>query len=156
MSLQRNPAKAFLVDIETGRHLEFRFNPSELNEEKSTSYAQQKVPGRSHPRYHFVTGDARKLSFKIDLYGDNVVSEISFLNSLLYPSVRSGSAKTCPHAVQLLGYGDMYVDVMWRVMSIKDKLTQFDSATLTPTRAEVEISLEQFVERSIAASEVAR
>ena len=156
MSLQPNAeGKAILVDCETGGFLQFRFAPSVLNGEKSTTYAQQKVPGRSHPRYQFVTGEARKLTIKADLYGSNVVSELSFIQSLLYPSARNGRAKTCPHAVQLLGYGSMYENVIWRVTSVKDEIKLFDKS-LNPIQAEVEIAMEEFVERSIISSEVLR
>ena len=57
----QQPLTAYLVDTITRERLAFQYNPNEIVDSKSTTYATLVVPGMSHPRYQYVAGDARNI-----------------------------------------------------------------------------------------------
>ncbi len=55
--------KAYLVDAATRERLEFQYNPSEVADDKVANYADIRIPGISHPKHQFISGDNRRISF---------------------------------------------------------------------------------------------
>jgi phosphoribosylformylglycinamidine synthase len=98
----------YLVDVVTRESLEFQYNPDDITDEKSTDFATIKVPGMSHPRYQFVAGEARKISFKLSLFKGPVKRKVAWLQSLLYPQHEKTMLKNAPHKV-LFFFGDLYL-----------------------------------------------
>ena len=154
MNWDQKNITAFLVDIETGETLDFQYNPSEITDEKSTTYASIKIPGMSHPRYQYISGEPRRISFKIQLFKGPVRENVAWLRSLLYPEHSGAMLKNAPHQV-LLVFGDLYPDLVCIVKQVKARFFQmFDRDTLLPQRAEVDLVLEEFVEKSVNCKEV--
>jgi len=146
--------KGYLVDAETNERLEFQYNPSAITDEKSTSYAAIKIPGMSHPRYQYVSGEPRRISFKIELFKEDVKQKALWLQSLQYPEHSGSMMKNAPHRVILI-FGDLYPGVTCIVKQVKVRFfSLFDQENLKPLRAEVDISLEEYVDESINFSEV--
>jgi phage protein U len=75
----QKPLTAYLVDAVTRERLAFQYNPNDIVDSKSTSYATLVVPGMSHPRYQFVAGDARKISFTVSFYQKDVQKQVAWL-----------------------------------------------------------------------------
>ena len=152
-----NPVKeqqAFLVDLETGERLAFQFNPSEITDEKSTAYAAIRIPGMSHPRYQFIAGEPRRVSFQIQLFKGPVKQNVAWLQSLCYPEHAGSMLQNTPHKVMLV-YGDLYPDLIGVVRQVKARYFDlFDRDNLLPQRAEVDIAIEEVVERSVDFSEI--
>lgn len=139
----------FIIDVETGDNFDFQYNPSEFIDDKSTAWAAVKVPGMSHPRYQFVSGEARSISFKVHLFKGPVKKKVDWLRSLLYPEHAGTMLKHAPHKV-LLVVGDLYPGVQCIVRQVKARyFGLFDRATLAPQRAEVDVVLEEYVETSV-------
>ncbi len=144
----------FLLDVETGERLMFQFNPSEIVDDKSTAYATVRIPGMSHPRYQFVAGEPRKISFQIKLFKGPVAKNVAWLRSLCYPEHAGTMLKNAPHKVMLV-YGDLYPGVVGILKQVKARyLGLFDRDSLLPQQAEVDIAFEEVVDRSIDFSEV--
>jgi len=76
MAWDRQPIKGYLVDADTGERLEFQYNPNNISDEKSTSYAAIKIPGMSHPRYQYVAGEPRRIVFKIEFFKGPVKQKV--------------------------------------------------------------------------------
>lgn len=81
---QKQPVTAYLVDVVTRERLAFQYNPNDIVDSKATTYATLVVPGMSHPRYQYVAGDARKISFTASFYSGDVQQQVAWLQSLLY------------------------------------------------------------------------
>lgn len=145
---------AFLVDIETGDYLDFQYNPHEITDDKSTSFATIKIPGMSHPRYQFVAGEARKLNFKLQFFKGPVRENVAWLQSLLYPEHAGTMLKNAPHKVLLI-FGDLYPGVTCVVRQVKARFFNlFDRDSLLPQQAEVDLSLEEYIDESVNYAEV--
>lgn len=144
----------YLVDVVTRERLEFQYNPDEITDEKSTDFATIKVPGMSHPRYQFVAGEARKISFKLALFKGPVKEKAAWLQSLLYPQHEKTTLRNAPHKV-LFFLGDLYPGVMCIVRQVRTRyFHMFDSETLLPQHAEVDMMLEEIVAKSVDYTEV--
>ncbi|MFW6162590.1 MAG: hypothetical protein ACODAJ_07445, partial [Planctomycetota bacterium] len=61
MSFDPDTIKGYLIDVDGYGDLEFQYNPSEVIDEKATMFAAIRVPGMSHPRYQYVSGEPRKI-----------------------------------------------------------------------------------------------
>ena len=154
MSWDKQPIKGYLVDADTGDRLEFQYNPNNISDEKSTSYAAIKIPGMSHPRYQYVAGEPRRIVFKIELFKDSVKQKVDWLRSLQYPEHAGSMLKNAPHRVILI-FGDLYPGVTCIVRMVKARyFGLFDQTNLAPQRAEVDITLEEVVDQSVNWSEV--
>jgi hypothetical protein len=154
MPWEQKQISGYLVDVDTGERLEFQHNPSDISDEKSTDYAAIKIPGLSHPRYQYVAGEARRISFKIELFKGPVKEQVHWLRSLLYPEHAGTMLKNAPHRVLLL-FGDLYPGVLCVVRQVKVRYFHlFDRDSLLPQHAEVEIVLEEYVEESVNWQEV--
>ena len=147
---------AYLVDVDTGERMEFQYNPNEITDEKSTDFATIKVPGMSHPRYQFVAGEARRITFKVSFFKGPVKEKVAWLQSLLYPEHAKTMLKNAPHKV-LLFLGDLYPGTMCVVRQVRARyFHMFDRDSLLPQHAEVELTLEEIVQKSVSYSEVRR
>lgn len=145
---------AYIVDIETGDYLDFQYNPHDITDDKSTSFASIKIPGMSHPRYQYVAGEPRKISFKISLFKGPVKESVDWLKSLLYPEHAGTMLKNAPHRVMLI-FGDLYPSLLCIVRQVKVRFFNlFDRDTLLPQQAEVDIVLEEYVDESMDFGEV--
>jgi hypothetical protein len=154
VSWDKQPIKGYLVDADTGDRLEFQYNPNNISDEKSTSYAAIKIPGMSHPRYQYVAGEPRRIVFKIELFKDSVKQKVDWLRSLQYPEHAGSMLKNAPHRVILI-FGDLYPGVTCIVRMVKARyFGMFDQTNLAPQRAEVDITLEEYVDQSGNGSEV--
>ena len=154
MAWDQQPFKGYLVDADTGERLEFQYNPNSISDEKSTDYATIKIPGMSHPRYQYVAGEPRRIAFKVELFKGPVKQKVDWLRSLQYPEHAGTMLKNAPHRVLLI-FGDLYPGVTCIVRQVKARFFGlFDRDNLLPQRAEVDIVLEEYVDRSINWSEV--
>ncbi|MHB0998522.1 MAG: CIS tube protein [Armatimonadota bacterium] len=146
----------YLVDVVTRESLEFQYNPDEITDEKSTDFATIKVPGMSHPRYQYVAGEARRITFKLSFFKGDVKKKVTWLQSLLYPEHEKTMLRTAPHKV-LFFFGDLYSGVPCIVRQVRVRyFHMFDQANLLPQHAEVDIVLEEIVNKSVSYSEVRR
>lgn len=145
-----------LVDVVTHESLQFQYNPDEISDEKSTDFATIKIPGMSHPRYQYVAGEARKITFKLVFFKGPVKEKIAWLQSLLYPQHDKTILKSAPHKV-LFFLGDLYPGVLCIVRQVRARyFHMFDLDNLLPQHAEVEMTLEEIVQKSVSYNEVRR
>jgi hypothetical protein len=150
------PITAYLVDTVTRERLAFQYTPSDIVDSKSTTYATVVVPGMSHPRYQYVAGDARKISFTATFFKGDVQRQVAWLRSLLYPTHQGTMLKQAPHPV-LFFFGELYPGLPCLVREVRAHYAYlFDPTTLQPQRADVEITLEELVQQSVNAREVRR
>ena len=147
------PERAHLIDLITGESLEFQYAPPELNDDKSTAYSEAKVFGWSHPRQQYNAGGARTLQFKLEFYGTNTMPRVRWLQSLLYPEYENGNIVNGPHRVKLV-FGGQYEAETWTVTAVKAKAFDRFTRELIPMRAELDITLTEYVERSVDYREV--
>jgi len=144
------------VDVVTRESLEFQHNPDEITDEKSTDFATIKVPGMSHPRYQYVAGEARRITFKVSFFKGPVKKKVAWLQSLLYPQHEKTMLKNAPHKV-LFFFGDLYPGTLCVVRQVRARyFHMFDRDSLLPQRAEVELTLEEIVPKSVSYTEVRR
>ena len=146
----------YLVDAVTRESLEFQYNPDQILDEKGSDFAAIKVPGMSHPRYQYVSGEARVIAFKLTFFKGPVREKVAWLRSLLYPEHEKTMMKTAPHKV-LFFFGDLYDGTPCIVRQVRARyFHMFDRDSLLPQHAEVEIVLEEMVSRSVSCGEVRR
>lgn len=146
----------YLVDVVTRESLEFQYNPDEIADEKGADFATIKVPGMSHPRYQYVAGEARRITFKLMFFKGPVKKKVTWLQSLLYPAHEKTMLKTAPHKV-LFFFGDLYAGVPCIVRQVRVRyFHMFDQTNLLPQHAEVDMTLEEIVSKSVSYSEVRR
>ena len=144
----------YLVDVVTRKKMSFQYNPDEINDEKSTDFATIKVPGMSHPRYQYVSGEARKISFKLVFFKGPVKKKVAWLQSFLYPQHEKTMLKNAPHKV-LFFFGDLYTGTLCIVRQVRVRyFHMFDKDNLLPQHAEVEITLEEIVQKSVSYKQV--
>ena len=154
MGWDQKEIKGYLVDVDTGERLEFQHNPNDIGDRKSTAYAAIKIPGMSHPRYQYVSGEPRRIAFKIELFKGPVKQKVHWLRSLLYPEHAGTMLKNAPHRVLFI-FGDLYPGVLCVVRKVKARyFHMFDRNNLLPQHAEVDIVLEEYVDESVNYSEV--
>ncbi|MHB9038479.1 MAG: hypothetical protein ACYC64_17645 [Armatimonadota bacterium] len=156
MSQDVKKTTGYLVDVVTRESLAFQYNPDEITDDKSTDYATIKVPGMSHPRYQFVSGEARKIAFTVVFFKGPVKQKVAWLQSLLYPQHEKTMLKSAPHKV-LFFLGDLYPGTLCIVRQVRAHyFHMFDKDSLLPQHAEVELALEEIVPKSVSFSEVRR
>ena len=144
----------YLVDVVTRERLEFQYNPDEITDDKSTDFATIKIPGMSHPRYQYVAGEARRITFKVSFFKGPVKEKVAWLQSLLYPHHDKTMLKNAPHKV-LFFFGDLYPGVICIVRQVRVRyFHMFDTDTLLPQRAEVDLALEEIVQKPVGYKEV--
>jgi hypothetical protein len=146
----------YLVDVVTHESLSFQYNPDEIADEKGADFASIKVPGVSHPRYQYVAGDARRITFKLTFFKGPVKEKVTWLQSLLYPQHDKTMLKNAPHKL-LFFFGDLYTGVTCIVIQVRVRyFHMFDQTNLLPQHAEVDITLEEIVDKSVSYREVRR
>lgn len=156
MRLNLKKTTGYLVDVVTRESLEFQYNPDEVSDDKSTDFATIKIPGMSHPRYQYVAGEARKIAFKLVFFKGPVKQKVAWLQSLLYPQHDKTMLKNAPHKA-LFFLGDLYPGVLCIVRQVRARyFNMFDTENLLPQHAEVEMTLEEIVQRSVSYTEVRR
>ena len=144
----------YLVDVVTRESLTFQYNPDEITDEKSTDYATIKLPGMSHPRYQFVAGEARKIAFKLVLFKGPVKKKVAWLQSLMYPQHAKTMLMNAPHKV-LFFFGDLYPGTICIVRQVRVRyFHMFDKDNLLPQHAEVDLTLEEIVSKSVSYMEI--
>lgn len=144
----------YIVDVVTRESLEFQYNPDEISDEKSTDFATIKVPGMSHPRYQYVAGEARRITFKVSFFKGPVRDKVAWLQSLLYPQHEKTMLKNAPHKT-LFFFGELYQGTLCVVRQVRTRyFHMFDKDNLLPQHAEVELTLEEIVAKSVSYTEV--
>ena len=155
MRQDRTEDQGGLVDTESGTRVMFDFNPNQIQDEKSTEFAEINIPGMSHPRLQFTNGGSRTLSFVIQLhYGatDDVPKTIKTLQSWLYPEYEGEKLKK-PPAKLLLIFGNSWPDEQWVLRSCNVQNKRFDK-NLNCIAADVDIELVEFIEKSRSAGDL--
>lgn len=154
MRIELKKTTGCILDVVTHERLDFQYNPDEITDEKSTDFATIKVPGMSHPRYQYVAGEARRITFKLVFFKGPVKQKVAWLQSLLYPKHEKTMLKNAPHKV-LFFLGDLYPGVMCIVRQVRARyFNLFDSDSLLPQHAEVDLTLEEIVQKSVDYTEV--
>ena len=144
-----------IVDVETGRRVEFDLNPEPIEDTKETEFAGIAIPGMSHPKIQFTGGGERRLSFTVVLhYGatDDVPSKIRQLQSWQYAEYSGGRLTKGPSRL-LVVFGDTWPDEQWVMTSCNVTCQRFDKK-LGCIYAEVAIELLQFITDSVDAKDV--
>lgn len=150
---QAQPVKGCLVDVVDGSRLEFQFNPDNISDNKETNIGEIRIPGRSHPRYQFVSGERREISFKLEFFKvPDLKTKVKWLQSLQYPTHAGTILQRAPHKV-LFVFGTLF-NLTCLVKTVKARFFQMFDLQLEPERAEVDIVLWEDVENSIGPSEV--
>ncbi len=150
MEWGKDPISGYLVDLANNERLEFQYNPSTISDSKSTEYATIKIPGMSHPRYQYVSGGPRQINFKLELFMKEVKKNVDWIWALQYPEHEGTMLKNAPHRV-LLVVGDLYSGIECVVKQVRVQyFGLFDPASLLPQRADVDLSLEEFVNESVS------
>lgn len=142
--------KGFLVDTVTGERLTFQYNPETFDITKQPKWATIEVPGLSNPKYQYVGGGEKKISFKLDFYrapgmtGDKIAKILDFLESLTYPDygIKAGSNfEKGAHPV-LFNFGKFFQNFRCFVSNYKATPEYlFEPKTLLPLKASVELEL---------------
>ncbi|MBI5788783.1 MAG: hypothetical protein HZA78_08025 [Candidatus Schekmanbacteria bacterium] len=139
----------YFVDAETRERLEFQYNPSEIGDDKSSQFADIKIPGISHPKYQFVAGGARQITCKLFFFKGDVKKQVAWLQSLLYPEHSGTLLKSAPHRVVFI-FGELYPGIVCIVRNVKVRyFNLFDQNSLAPQQAEVDVTLDEWVETSV-------
>ncbi|MFQ5647251.1 MAG: hypothetical protein ACE5GM_09995 [bacterium] len=133
----------YIVDVTTRERLEFQYNPDEINDSKSASYADIRIPGISHPRHQFIAGGARQIRFSLFWFKGEVKEKVAWLQSLLYPEHSGTALKSPPHRVIFI-FGDLY-EITCIVRQVKVRYKSIFSGDLIPQLAEVDIVLEETI-----------
>ncbi len=140
--------KAYLVDVETRERLEFQFNPSEINDGKTVRYAEIAIPGISHPRHQYVAGGNRRITFTLFFFKGDVKRKVAWLQSLMYPEHSGTTLKSPPHRVIFI-FGELYPEIVCIVRNVKARyFNLYDSESLTPQQAEVDVVLDEWTDES--------
>jgi len=150
----KTPIQGCLVDADGEGYLEFQYNPSEVLDQKGTMFAAIRVPGMSHPRYQYVSGEPRKIVFRLNFFKGPVRERVTWLQSLLYPEHAGTMLEHAPHRV-LLVFGDLFPGVLCIVRQVKARFHGlFEPETLLPQQADVDVVLEEYIDESVGVSEV--
>ena len=133
----------------------FIYNPTEIGDEKGSNYAQLNPIGRSHPVYHFMNGEAREITFTIELndrylkYG-SLELYIDRIRKFQYPTVIGGNVKKGPPVVKFV-LGQLFFDaIIINTGVIRKQWTRFGFLQ----RAEIDLTLNQITNRNVNATDV--
>jgi len=104
-----------------------------------------------HPKYQFISGDNRRISFKLFFFkghgteGD-VKKQVAWLQSLLYPEHSGTMLKSPPHRVIFI-FGELYPGIVCIVRQVKVRyFSLFSQNSLAPQQAEVDIVLDEHID----------
>jgi len=108
----------------------------------------------SHPRYQYMAGKPRKISFNLLFFKGPVKKSVDLAAVALVPRTRRNDAQKRPHYV-LFMFGDLYSGVLCVVRQVKARFFyMFDCDSLLPQHAEVDVLLEEYIDESVDYSEV--
>lgn len=115
--------KAYMKNLATGGVFEFLFNPEGWDIDREVNYSEIKSPGSSYPKFQYVNGGAKTISFDLFLYGNNGECEkcINFLESFL--PVEDSKSKFAKPPLMLFAFGIMIKKCI--VTGYKRKHTMF-------------------------------
>ena len=81
---------------------------------------------------------------------------VNWLQSLLYPEHSGNVLKSPPHRVIFI-FGELYPEVVCILRNIKNRyFGLFDQESLAPQQAEIEVLLEEWIDRTVSYSEIRR
>ena len=144
-----------IVEVESGKRVEFDLNPEEFDDTGDTEYASIEIPGMSNPKLQYTGGGERTLSFTAYLhYGatEDVPSAIRQLQSWRYAEYTNGRLNN-PPPLLLIVIGDTWPDEQWVLRSCPVTRKRFDKE-LHCIYATVELEFVQFINESIDAKDV--
>jgi hypothetical protein len=130
-------------------------NPEKISDEEGNDYARIKVPGMSHPRYQFISGEARIIRFTLEFSWSAdptaIRRTVMWLKSLKRP-VGGVTPNRRPPAICMLIFGLLYRGTKVVFTDVKAEFKElFDPWALYPLRATVEMVAEEWVEESMNA-----
>jgi hypothetical protein len=132
--------KGYIENLVNGVKYSFQYNPEEIGDKQSITFAQIKSPGISYPRYQFVSGEAREINFDLFVDGmehtNGVQTWLTFFAGIM-PWTNSNNQFSAPCPI-LFAFGTMVRKCL--IQSIDTKYTMFD-ANLNPIRATFTLSL---------------
>ena len=133
--------KGYLKNLSTNKIKKFLFNPSTVNTKRTVGYAVLSSPGCSYPKFQYLDGGQKTISFELFLHGTKgeVQSYITFLEGLLPKEDSSAKFKKPPEV--LFAFGNFIdkcilldIDIGYEAYRVKDK-------ELVPTQAKVKLNL---------------
>jgi len=146
--------RGYLIDVDGGGDMDFQYSPSEVVDDKATLFAAIRIPGMSHPRYQFVSGEPRKIVFRLRFFKGPVRERVAWLQSLLYPEHAGAMLDHAPHRV-LFVFGELFPGLLCIVRQVKARFHGlFEPGTLLPEQADVDIALEEYIDESVEVWEV--
>lgn len=148
--------RGWLYNEATGERLEFQYNPV-VQDRKGTQYERHRVPGLSHPVLHFVAGEARTVSFRLDMRaeeGRDILRDVRWIQSLQYPTWAEGQLQEAPPLVVLvLGRSFTFRGV---VVSVDVTYSQWSPDFTELQAATVQVGMEEYVPESVSMDDVLR
>lgn len=146
--------KGIMVNYENLEdHIEFQYNPAQIQDDKSTEYAALAVHGRSHPLYQFSSGSERLISFTAEIHGSAawVDKFIRFSRSFMYPKKSAGNIRSGPDRV-MFSMGDVQVIAVMRQCNVK-RHGAF-AANLSSKQATIDFQLAEWTPESVMYDDV--
>jgi hypothetical protein len=138
--------KGYLINTQNNAKINFQYNPEKFNDKQSVNYSQIKSPGMSYPRYQYVGGEVRQVSFELfldatgwsrdDMDNSPIRGMINYLNNFT-PDANSGSQFTAPPTL-IFGFGWFVKEC---VLTNFDTDYQMFTPDLQPLRAIVTLTL---------------
>lgn len=165
-----------LTNARTGASLQFVLNPASISDKKGSNISADAVPGFSHPKLDWASGKSRVIKFQLKLDAEitqrfkktnfiaagtnsgvnpaylTIRGELDFLRSLELPVYGTDQIVRGPDLV-LFSFGLAYSGVLCFFEEAAIQVTEFGT-TLEPTRADVDITLQEVVYRSTSAADV--
>ncbi len=170
MTQQQNPVRGFLVSVGLDPEIlvQFQYNPAQLTDKRSVSYASMSAPGLFMPVRQYTQGGDRTLSFTVHIDGlysgpaddeieiskaedGSIGPELNKYRAFLYPQTtrwQEAGASFAPLYDQernfanpplcQFGFGDQLIDCIITEVNITENLF---NANLAPLRADIAVTL---------------
>lgn len=131
--------KGSIQNVKSGRRMDFLFNPTNFNPERTMNYKEISAPGTSYPKLQYVSGGLKRLNFDIFLYGENgeVNTFINFMNDLM-PREKSGIRWGTPPTL-IFAYGWYVKECV--LESFREDYYSFRPSDLRPRMAVMTVTL---------------
>ncbi len=141
-----------LVALDAGGILKFQYNPEEVTERNSATWANISIHGMTNPRLQYTSGSGRTISFTLKMYHDDDYGwspgrRIRWLNSLTYPDTGGGMPSRPPSRVSFT-LGQDYRGVTCVMLDVEAVSTKFDRENFI-SYAEVSLSLLEIQPKAI-------
>lgn len=164
LSSAKGVVRGRLTIPSVGEYREFMYNPDKLSDGKESGWAEQKIPGASHPVMGFAAGGARKINFTLFIDGDRgrydrseprpadigigIQDQIAWYQSFLYPvAYRTFLENLAPYTC-LFTMGVMYRSLPVVVWAAGPVQVEHWIPDMTPVRARIPIELREIVRQS--------